>query len=155
MAGDTPGPNPMLDDQELLKKIKQSILDGNDLRETARICGINESTFYVYHSDNVLNIADKIAGWKRDRKLMLANKNIEKILLLPTEDKDYVKVVNDMTKFVAETLGKDSYSKRSELTGADGKELNTSPLLVKIIDCDQNKNDNQSNGDTNGVPQTV
>lgn len=122
---------------ELVKQIKQSILDGNDLKTTANVCGINEGTFYVWHSDNYLKIADKIEGWKRDRKLNLADKNIEGILGLGISDKDSLKVVADMSKFVKETLDKKNYSKRSELTGEDGKDLQ--PVLVKFID----------NGDSN------
>ncbi len=115
---------------ELFKRIKQSILDGNDLRKTASVCEINEGTFYVWHSDNYLKIADKIDGWKRDRKLMLAEKNIEEILTLGLSDKDLVKTVADMSKFVSETLGRDRYSKRTEtdLT-TQGKAL-PSPIIA-------------------------
>lgn len=98
--------------EELFKKIKQSILNGNDLRETAKVCKINEGTFYVWHSDNYLKLADKIEGWKRDRKLMLADKNIDSILELGISDKQVLKVVADMSKFVKETLDKKNYSKQ-------------------------------------------
>ena len=107
--------------QELLKEIKQCIIDGKNLKETAKLCEINEGTFYVWHSDNHLGLADKIEGWKRDRKLMLADKNIETILTLDANDKDFTKPVADMTKFVKETLDKKNYSKRSEITGKDGE----------------------------------
>ena len=50
MAGKTPGPEPMLEDKELLRKIKESILAGNDLKTTANICEIPESTLYTYHA---------------------------------------------------------------------------------------------------------
>ena len=106
------GRNTILD-EELFRKIKQSILNGNDLRETAKVCEIQESTLYCWSSDNYLNLADKIEGWKRDRKLMLAEKNIEAILTLGISDKESLKTVADTSKFVAETLGKKNYSKRS------------------------------------------
>lgn len=109
--------------EELFDKIKQSIIDGNDLRKTASVCGINEGTLYQWHSKNYSNISDKIEGWKRDRLLMLANRNIEGILALGISDKETTKVVADMSKFVAETLGKKDYAKRTENTGADGKAL--------------------------------
>lgn len=129
-------------DNDLLRKIKQSILDGNDLKKTANVCEIPESTLYTWHSDNYLTLADKIEGWRRDRKLMLANENIVKILQLDINDKDFVKTVSDMSKFVAETLDKKNYSKRTENTGADGKDL--IPVLVKFIDS--NEDDNNSKG---------
>lgn len=128
MAGKTPGPEPMLEDKELLRKIKESILAGNDLKTTANICEIPESTLYTYHSDNYLNIADKIEGWKRDRKLNLADRNIDGILCLGVADKDSLKVVADMSKFVKETLDKENYSKRNELTGKGGENL-----TVKVV----------------------
>jgi len=107
---------------KLFKQIKQSILDGNDLRKTAKVCNINEGTLYVWHSDNYLNIKDKVEGWKRDCKLNKADRNINKILDLQV-GKEHTKVVADMSKFVKETLDKPNYSKRTENTGADGKDL--------------------------------
>jgi len=108
---------------ELFAEIKKSIMDGNDLRETARVCKISESTLYHWHCDNYANITDKIEGWKRDRKLLLADKNIDGILCLGISDKDSLKVVADMSKFVKETLDKENYSKRTENTGKDGAPL--------------------------------
>lgn len=108
---------------ELIKKIKQSILDGNDLKRTANICGIDEQKLYNWNYLNYLNISDKIEGWKRDRKLMLAEKNLEAIMCLGVGDKETMRTVADVSKFVAETLGKQSYSKRNELTGAEGRDL--------------------------------
>lgn len=123
-------------DEELVREIKQSILDGNDLKTTANICEIPESTLYTWHSDNYLNLADKILNWKHERMLKLAEMNLEGIMGLGISDKDSIKVVADVSKFVSETLGKKNYSKRSELTGEDGKELQ--PVLVKFINDGQN-----------------
>ena len=122
------GPKTKLTD-ELFKEIKRSILDGNDLKETAKICEINEGTFYVWHSNNYLNLADKIDGWKRDRKLMLADITSDTIQTLPVFDdngkldKELLKIKQKEAEFIRETLGKQHYSKRSELTGKDGKSL--------------------------------
>lgn len=127
---------------ELLVEIKQLILDGKNLKEIARIKEMPEVTIYKWHENNYLNFYDKVEGWRRDRKLMLANRNIEAILQLDTNDKDFVKTVSDMSKFVAETLDKKNYSKRTENTGADGKDL--IPVLVKFIDS--NEDDNNSKG---------
>jgi hypothetical protein len=100
--------------EELVRKIRQSILDGNDLKTTAKLCDINELTLYDWSSSNYLNLKDKIEGWRRDRKLMLAERNLEAILCLGISDKDSLKVVSDMTKFTLETLAKKEYSKRTE-----------------------------------------
>jgi hypothetical protein len=130
-------------DKELLAKIKESILFGNDLKTTANVCEISESTLYTWTSDNYLNLADKIDGWKRDRKLKLAEMNLEAIMCLGISDKESIKVVADVSKFVAETLGKQSYSKRTEQTGADGKDLIPSPI-VKLSDILGNDSSTQN-----------
>lgn len=132
---------------ELLIEIKQLTLDGKNLKEIASIKEIPEVTIYKWHEKNYLNFYDKVEGWRRDRKLMLANRNIEAILQLDTNDKDFVKTVSDMSKFVAETLDKKNYSKRTENTGADGKDL--IPVLVKFIDG------NEDNNNSKGVSETI
>lgn len=40
-----------------------------------------------------------------------------------TEDKDRLKIRHDTAKHISETLGKDAYSKRNELTDANGRRL--------------------------------
>lgn len=116
--------------EKLFRQIKQSILDGNDLRKTAKVCGIPESTLYTWHGDNYLNISDKVENWKRDRKLMLSENVSEVVLTLAYIDEETGKIDKEILKlkqkeaeFVRETLGKTNYSKRSELTGKDGSDL--------------------------------
>ena len=124
---------------ELLRQIKQSILNGNNLKETANLCEIPESTLYCWTSDNYLNLADRIEGWKRDRKLILADNNIEGILCLGVSDKEVLKVVADMSKFVKETLDKKNYSKQinNDITSA-GKPL---PILQYVHSSNSNQED--------------
>jgi hypothetical protein len=119
--------------KEVIAKIKEAILEGFNLKQFAEQSKIPYSTLTGWTYENVANISDKIEGWKRDRKLKLADKNIEEILQLPTGDKDFVKTVSDMSKFVKETLDKKNYSKRSELTGKDGESL-----TVKVINYGDN-----------------
>jgi len=124
---------------ELIKEIKQSILGGRNIKETAIYIfenypnlgekekgnGVDNyiQKFYNWNCDNYLDMADKVEGWKRDRKLMLAEKKLEDILDFDVSDKDTIKVQADIAKFTAETLGKKTYSKRSEHTGAEGEPL--------------------------------
>ena len=108
---------------ELFREIKRGGFVGGSFVKIAEACGIPITTFYTWHSDNYLGLADKIEGWRRDSKLEKADRNIDEILDLPRDDKDFAKTVADMTKFVKETLDKPNYSKRSELTGKDGKDL--------------------------------
>ncbi len=146
------GPKTKLTD-ELFKEIKRSILDGNDLKETAKICEINEGTFYVWHSNNYLNLADKIDGWKRDRRLMLADITSDTIQTLPVFDdngkldKELLKIKQKEAEFIRETLGKQHYSKRSELTGKDGE-------AIIVNQEDKSKTDNIINEYLNAKQDT-
>ena len=117
---------------ELFAEIKKAVFVVGTLGEIAERCGISTSTFYHWHNDNYANLKDKVEGWRRDSKLEKADRNIDEILDLPRDDKDFAKTVADMTKFVKETLDKPNYSKRTEMTGAGGKDLPT-PIL-SIID---------------------
>jgi len=45
---------------EVLKQIKQGILEGRTLKDIAKHSEINEGTLYVWHSDNYLNLADLV-----------------------------------------------------------------------------------------------
>ncbi len=143
-------------DEELLREIKQGVLAGLDLKEIAVQSEIPESTLYTWHSDNYLSIADKVEGWRRDRKLMLAEKNIEEFLEMSTQnimnkegnlieqtDAALVRVKADISKFVAQTLGKKDYSQRNELSGPDGKEL-PAPILNYVCSNNGNKEDIKS-----------
>jgi len=62
-----------------------------------------------------------------------AERNLDKILDLPLEDK--ANIVLDASKFVAKTLGKDEgYSERTEHTGKDGLPLIPDAETKKKID---------------------
>lgn len=139
------GPELMLEDKEMVAKIKQCILEGKNLKETAKVCEISESTIYHWHCDNVAGIADKIEGWKRDRKVALADDRIEDILQLDPKEKEYTPSVLKASMFIKETLEKDYYSKRSELTGAGGKDLPTPIIPVDVSRNDVNEEDQGSN----------
>ncbi len=141
---------------ELIKEIKQQILDGKNIKDTAKHIFNNyaeisekekengESNYiqklYNWKSENYLNIGDKIEGWQRDRKLAKAEGILEEMLDMPIQtlqwqgrgnqaeqvvitDVGLVRTKQDTAKFVAETLGKRNYSKRTELSGVDGKDL--------------------------------
>ena len=119
--------------EDLFRQIKEAILNGNDLIETAKVCDIPESTLYTWHSDNYLNIADKVLSWKHERMLKLAETNLEGIMGLGISDKNSINVVADVSKFVSETLGKKNYSKQvnTDLTSG-GKPIITPEEKSKI-----------------------
>lgn len=106
-------------DDELFAEIRRLILEEKNLKEIAVILDIPESTIYHWSSDNYRSFADKYLSYEQERKLRKATLKIE--TLIDSEDE---RVALNASTFIAETLGKDrGYSKRTELTGANGKEL--------------------------------
>ena len=125
---------------DLFMKIKDCTLKGLNYQETAKEINISEITFYDWTRYNYMNICDRIDGWRRDRKLMKAERNIEDLLdmdetgefvtkdgeIVRAESAAKIKIKADISQFVSETLGKNNgYSKRVEATGKDGGAIQT------------------------------
>ena len=107
----------------------ESILNGTqNAYESAIKAGYSED-----HSRNIT-----LQGWFKERSAKLrrkdmlskAERNLDKVLDLITlddkgnEDPRLLNIVVDVSKTIASTLGKnEGYSTRSEVTGADGKDL--------------------------------
>ena len=107
-----------------------------------------------YSKSNAQNITtrswfiERLGKLRRSGMIEKAEKNLDKYLDLPEEDsegkldKEIIKIKVDVSKTVAKTLGKDlGYSDRSEITGADGKELNL--LSLKQIETLKEKLKNE------------
>ncbi len=108
-----------LEDKEFLLKIKELVLEGKSEVEMQEILEIPKGTWNTWKYTNFHNFSDLMLIYKQERILLKAEANME--VLLESEDE---RVMADMTKFSLETLGKDKgYSKRTEMTGKDGKEL--------------------------------
>ena len=122
--------------KEVLSEIKASVLAGKTLRDFAKDSGIPEATVYAWSKQNYDNLATKIEGWKRDRLLILAEKNIKNILANTPQDAIDRKIQANMSQFAAKTLGKSHYSERSEVTGADGKDLEMGVVILPAQDKD-------------------
>jgi len=126
-----PGPKTELT-KELFKKIKESILEGNDLTKTANVCEIDRQKLYNWHCDNYLNIRDRIAVWRLEGKLKRAEGRSDEILSLSVTDAEgkvdssVASIVQKESQFIRKTLGKDNYSERTELTGKDGEAIRIS-----------------------------
>lgn len=100
---------PSLLTDELLLKIRESILAGNNLKETANLCGIEPETIYDWNYKNYRDLSTLIDTWVAERRLMKAEKKIEQ--LIDAEDE---KVALNASTFIAETIGKKRYSKKTE-----------------------------------------
>ena len=79
---------------------------------------------------------------RRVRMLDKAESNLEGIVDIGTDDKETLKVVADVSKFIVKTQGKDNgWSERTEHTGKDGKDLIPIPILNGILSDDSDKTD--------------
>ena len=107
-----------------------------------------------YSEDHSRNIT--IQGWFKERlsklrrkdMLSKAERNLDKILDLKTDDEgkenpQLLKIKTDVSVTIAKTLGKESYSERSELTGKDGKDLPT-PILHHVFSNNSITEDSKS-----------
>lgn len=130
---------------ELRLKIKGELIDLDErptMSKISELTGIPYETIKTWVFKNYKGFAEFFDGVKRDWKLEKAQENIEEFLTMDTmntgatkkgdifeyDDAKLKKIKADATFFVAETLGKKRYSKRTELTGSDGESL-----TVKVV----------------------
>jgi len=72
--------------------------------------------------------------------LSKAEKKLDEILDKPDDDTGILRIQADIAKFIASTQGKnDGYSQRTELTGAEGKDLGVVVLPSRDIPGDELK----------------
>ena len=139
----------MLDDPQVFSKIRRAALDGKNLEELSVLLGVSYLTVQNWSYENFRGFAEKWDGWKRDRRLALAEGNLDDLLTLnvevdvlsmfgPVIDKntgkpfkkvstDLLKVKSKVSMFVSETLGSEAYSKKV-------KNENTDVTLEDLID---------------------
>ena len=111
---------PTVLNDELKLKIRELILEGATADSIAESLGVPVKTYNGWIYRNYEDLQATVRQARHDRYLNLSEENIEPLLRSADE-----RVRADMTKHVQETLGKRWFSKRSELTGAEGK-----PLIV-------------------------
>ena len=152
--GDVGRPTELND--ELCLKIRQLILEEKSLSQIAKICGISFDTMQGWITRNYNGFTDKWKLYHAERKLQKAERNIEEFLEMNTENKACTKkgdiftfddpklkkIKADVSLFVAETVGKVIYSKRTELTGKDGEPLTGNKIT--FVDFNQKKDGTQS-----------
>jgi len=115
-----------LNDEQFLLKIKELVLEHKTEAEMQEILDIPKGTWDYWKWKNYEGFQDKLLSYRHERMLRKAELNIE--VLQESEDE---RVNLQANTFVLETLGKTNYSKRSELTGKDGKDLPT-PILGNV-----------------------
>lgn len=108
--------------EELTLSIRKLYLDGLNYKSIQETLDINPSTWDRWVHLDYKDFRKNLQSWKREKLIRKAELNLE--VLMDSED-ERVKTSN--TQFTLETLGKeDGYSKRTEVTGKDGKELKIS-----------------------------
>lgn len=125
MANDVGRPS-QLDDEQFLLKIKNLVLEGKIESEMQEILDIPKGTWDYWKWKNYNSFQDLLTMYRHERMIKKAEVNLE--VLQESEDE---RVNLQANTFVLETLNKGKFSKRSELTGKDGKDLPT-PILGNV-----------------------
>jgi len=121
------------------QKFKLFYLDPNSETFSNAKQSALKAGFAPEYADNILSLMPKwlseiIATPRRARMIEKSERNLERALDIPIDDKEIGQRALDATKFVASRLGKDIYSDRVEHTGKDGRELTIN--VVKYNDDD-------------------
>lgn len=133
MANDVGRPS-VLDDEQVVLKIKSMYLDGMNEKSISESLDIPYDTWVYWKWKNYQGFSDKLLSYKHERILQKAETNIE--ALMSSEDE---RVKADVSKFALETLNKKYYSKRTEQTGSEGKELPTPILNTYVFNNDKSQ----------------
>ena len=120
----------VLDDDQVVLKIKKMYLDGANEKTISESLGIRYDTWIYWKWKNYQGFADSLLSYKHERILLKAEANLEQLM-----DGEDERIRADLSKFALETLNKRHYSKRQEQTGKDGEALPT-PILT-IVKSDE------------------
>lgn len=124
---------------ELALKIRPLVLEGVSYNEIQKLLNISPNTWDTWVYKDFEGFRADLNNWKKERLIKKAEKTLEELIY--AED-DRVRL--DASKFTLETLNKEEYSKRSEMTGKDGKDLIPQPILMNMLSVQSNNSDNQN-----------
>lgn len=82
-----PGVKTLLTDT-LILQMRNEVLKGKEVREVAKIVGINENTLYDWKAHNYQNIQDKWNSWKTQYNLKQAEDFSEKLMNMDVTNPD-------------------------------------------------------------------
>jgi len=109
---------------ELTMQIRQRVLDGISYTQIQQELAIPVGTWDSWVWRDQDGFRGKLVSWKRERLFKRAEEKLGEFL-----DSDRPKVAQDTAKFLAETLGRHTYSRKSEVE-------NTGTLTVNIVKYD-------------------
>jgi hypothetical protein len=104
--------------EELTLKIRQGVLDDKTYIEIQQELEISPNTWDTWVYKDYNGFRNNLTNWKKERMVKKAERVIDKSM-----DSDAEKIALDAAQFTLETLGKLDYSKRQEVTGANGSKL--------------------------------
>jgi hypothetical protein len=117
-------------DDTLKNKIRTLYLDGKNAIEIINELGINKNTWYSWQWRNQHSFRDFINACELEYLKLVARKNLKEVatMNIPDElDPRWLKIKTDTSQFLAETIDKENFSKRSD----DNKDERT-PINIAV-----------------------
>jgi hypothetical protein len=136
METKNPEGRPTVMTPETVQILEAAFSEGASDVEACFLANISKQTLYSYQEKHP-EFVDRKEALKEMVKFQ-AKKVIKKAI-----DRGDI----DTAKWYAERKIKEEFSTRNELTGKNGEDLKTQPILVKFMDCGEPKD----NRDTTGV----
>jgi hypothetical protein len=124
-----------LQDDNIRNRLRTGIIAGKSIASILDEIGISENTFWVNYWRDTQGIRAFVVNAQNERLKQIARKNIDEIISMPNNDDDirYLKIKADMTAFVAETLDKENFSKKTEDKGDERTPINIQVNTYKKI----------------------
>ena len=113
--------------QELTLKIRDAVLDNKKYKDIRKELGINENNWDTWVFKDFQGFRADLQNWKHERMVKKAEKQLN---ILITSDDERVSL--NASQFTLSRLNKKKYSDRTELTGADGKDLTMQNFLIQL-----------------------
>lgn len=110
---------------ELTFKIRKEVLNGESYKSIQEKLDIDPDTWDGWVWRDYKGFRENLNSWKKERLLKKTEALSEEILDTPHgEDTRMLSIKQKESEFIRETLGKEFYSKRNEVTGANGESIN-------------------------------
>jgi cupin superfamily acireductone dioxygenase involved in methionine salvage len=105
-----------LQNDSIRDKVRTMIINGQKIKDIQEQMGINAGTWDANYYRNTNGFRDFIVNAHNERLKKIARQNIEDIISMsvPDDDVRYLKIKADMTAFVAETIDKENFSKKTD-----------------------------------------
>lgn len=118
---------------ELTLQIRAMVLDGLKYNKIQEILAIPANTWDAWVYKNYKDFRANLIDWKKERLLKKSEKLSEEILdTLHLDEKggvstEILRIKQKESEFIRQTLGKQEYSSRQEITGKDGQAIVVMP----------------------------